>query len=369
MLTVHEQLIVLNRTTEIGSTALYRLIQSLGSLDRLWQATAGEISQAARIGPVVAERIAACRSDGAWLKKEMALALRDQVSILTLGEPQYPKALLTIADPPLVLYIKGNPDFEKPGIAVVGSRQASLYGLQCAEQLSFQLAEKGLTVISGLAMGIDAAAHRGALKARGCTIAVLGSGLAAIYPGRNKQLAQEIIKAEGAVISEYPMQTLPLPYHFPRRNRIISGLSLGVVIVEARHRSGALITADCALEQGREVFAVPGPMAAVNSQGTHKLLKQGARLVTGVEDILEELPLEQLRAVPDPSAPIPAASLTQAEERLLLCIAESPATIDAISVKSGLAAAMVTATLLQLELKGCIKQLPGKRFFRAKAPP
>ncbi len=360
MLTVSEQLILLNRTTEIGSTALYRLIQSMGSLDRLWQATAGEISQAARISPVVAERIAACRSDTDWLEKETTLAVRSQIAIVALGEEQYPKALLTIADPPLVLYIKGKADFEKPGIAVVGSRQASLYGIQCAERLGFELAEKGLTVISGLALGIDAAAHRGAVKARGVTFAVLGSGLAEIYPERNVKLATQIIETGGAIISEYPLQTQPLPYHFPRRNRIISGLSLGVVVVEARQRSGALITADCALEQGREVFAVPGPIGSVTSQGTHGLLKQGARLVAHVDDILEELGLK----CEEPSTSSAQSSITGSEHQVLLSVTKEPSSIDVIAAKSTFSAAAVCASLLQLELKGCIKQLPGKRFVR-----
>ena len=362
MLTEPELLILLNPTPVIGSTALYRLIQSMGSLDRLWQATAGEISQAARINPIVAGRIAACRSGIDWLKRETALAASSQVSILALGEEQYPKALLTIADPPLVLYIKGKPDFENPAIAVVGSRQASLYGLQCAERLSFQLAEKGLTVISGLALGIDAAAHRGAVKARAATLAVLGSGLAEIYPEKNVKLAQQIIETGGALISEYPLQTLPLPYHFPRRNRIISGLSLGVVVVEARQRSGALITADCALEQGREVFAVPGPIESVTSQGTHGLLKQGARLVAHVDDILEELGLKPEE--PSEATGSTKSGVTDSEHQVLLSVTKEPSSIDAIAAKSAFSAAAVCASLLQLELKGCIKQLPGKRFVR-----
>jgi DNA processing protein len=273
-----------------------------------------------------------------------------------------------------------------------------VYGLQCAERLAYDLALRGVTVVSGLARGIDAAAHRGALKTSGRTIAVLGGGLSRIYPPEHQGLADQIVR-QGALISEYPMEAAPLPHHFPRRNRLISGLSLGVVVVEASQRSGALITADCALEQGREVFAVPGPMTAVTSQGTHQLLKQGARLVTSVEDILEELRLIPLSAGPpaaggvamqplaDPSADeaqaepldsallrsgrIPSAvegestRLPPPERRVFACVdAHEPRYIDAIVDDSGLSLPEVSSALLHLELKQVIRQLPGKQFIR-----
>jgi len=269
--------------------------------------------------------------------------------------------------------------------------------LQAAERLAYELALRGITIISGLARGIDGAAHRGALKAGGRTIAVLGSGLNRLYPPEHLELAEQIAK-QGAVISEYPMETEPLPHNFPRRNRIISGLSHGVVVVEAGPKSGALITTDCALEQGREVFAVPGPITSVVSQGTHNLLKQGAKLVTSVDDILEELspllaqgsgvraqtstaegsglrvqaeppalspePLCHRAPNPQPRA-VPELQSPDIEQRVLTSIGiETPLYVDAIAERSGLAAHEVSAALLQLELKQLVRQLPGKRFVR-----
>lgn len=312
--------------------------------------------------------------------QERDLAHRHGVRIVALEDADYPQRLRTIYDPPAVLYVRGSlAPSDEIAVAVVGSRHASIYGLQCAERLAYDLALRGVTVVSGLARGIDAAAHRGALKASparrsstepgraGRTLAVLGNGLSRVYPPEHHALADEVT-AHGALISEYPMETAPIPHNFPRRNRIISGLSLGVVIVEAARRSGALITADCALEQGREVFAVPGPITAVSSQGTHHLLKQGARLVTSVEDILDELRLvpQPVRAsFPDDRGTAPTAALPEAERRVFACVSErDPLDIDVIAGHSGLAVAEVSSLLLQLEVKQLIRQLPGKRFVR-----
>ena len=291
MLTDRERLILLNLIPDVGSTPLRRLLDQFGDLDRVWQAGVRELRQVEGIGPLLAQRIAAgCRNER-LVGEEVALAQRAGVRIVTLEDADYPTLLREIPDPPLVLYVRGTlPDPAAPAVAIVGSRHASRYGVEIAERLAYDLALRGLTVISGLARGIDGAAHRGALKAQGRTLAVLGNGLSRIYPPEHEPLAKQIVE-QGAVISEYPMQMAPLAQNFPRRNRLISGLSLGVVIVEAAQRSGALITADMALEQGREVFAVPGPITRRTSQGTHHLLKQGARLVTSAEDILEELSL------------------------------------------------------------------------------
>ena len=286
-----ERLIRLNLIPDAGSARLRRALDAFGGLDRLWAASVSELQQAAGLSRPFAERLAAARQDDARFERELALAERCGVAILTLADAAYPARLRTIPDPPLALYVRGAlAAADEAAVAVVGARRASLYGLQCADRLSQDLALRGLTVVSGLAVGIDGAAHRGALRAGGRTLAVLGSGLARVYPPAHERLAEEVA-GRGAVLSEYPLEAEPFPGHFPQRNRIISGLSLGVVVVEASARSGALITADCALEQGREVFAVPGPMTSVTSEGTHRLLKQGARLVTSVEDILEELRL------------------------------------------------------------------------------
>ncbi len=294
MFSDRERFIALNLVPGIGSASLRRLLEAFGGLDRLVAAGAVELQEAAGLHARSAERLAAACRDERALRRELALTQRAGVAILTQADEGYPVGLRTIPDPPLALYVKGIPEaMTAPAVAIVGSRRASFYGLECAERLACELALRGVTIVSGLARGIDGAAHRGALKAGGRTIAVLGHGLSQIYPPEHERLANAVA-ASGWLVSEYPMDAAPLAHHFPRRNRLISGWSLGVVVVEAAARSGALITVDCALEQGREVFAVPGPMTAVTSQGTHHLLKQGARLVTSVEDILEELRLVPL---------------------------------------------------------------------------
>lgn len=372
-LTAREQLILLNLVPGIGSIHMRRLLDAFGNLDRLWTATPQELQQVEGIGPVLAQRLVAGCRDEAALQHELTLAKRDGVAIVTLLEDAtYPEPLRTLPDPPLALYIRGSlVAADAVAVAVIGARHASLYGLQCTDRLSYDLALRGITVVSGLARGIDAAAHRGALKTAGRTIAVLGSGLSRIYPPEHQELAAQVAR-QGAVISEYPMEMSPLAHNFPRRNRLISGLSLGVVVVEASQQSGALITADCALEQGREVFAVPGPMTSVTSQGTHQLVKQGARLVTSVEDILEELrltpqPVRDVTTQEMPSArsAVDLVHLPPSERRVFECVqAREPRYIDAIVDESGLSLAEVSSTLLQLELKQVIRQLPGKQFVR-----
>jgi DNA processing protein len=245
---------------------------------------------------------------------------------------------------------------------VVGSRLASFYGLQTAERFGFELASRGITVVSGLAKGIDSSAHKGALKAKGRTLAILGSGLADIYPEENIELAEKIFES-GAVISEFPMRTIPDRGNFPKRNRIISGLSLGVVCVEAAEKSGALITCDCALEQGREVFAVPGKVDSMTSKGTNKLIKQGAKLAQGVEDILEELDLSSRVDCKDPAGA--AGKVLDKEESLVYTLLSSdPMHIDDICIESGVPLGRVSKILLSLELRKFTKQLPGKNFVK-----
>lgn len=368
MLAKRERLIWLNLIPDVTAASLRRLLEAFKDLDQLWRAGPQELQRAAGIGPAVAQRIASSCRDEAPLARELALAQRLEVKIVTLEDDGYPARLKTIADPPLALYVRGTllPS-DECAVAIVGTRRASLYGLQCAERLGYDLALRGVTVVSGLARGIDGAAHRGALKTPGRTLAVLGSGISRVYPPEHAPIADAIVQ-QGALISEYPMEAGPLARHFPRRNRIISGLSLGLVVVEAPPKSGALISADCALEQNREVFAVPGPITTVMSQGTHELLKQGARVVTSVEDILEEL---HLIAVPTTSPPDPAAAagtpvqLPEPEERVFACVnAQQPTDADAIAAQSGLELPDLSSALLQLELKRLIQQLPGRRFIR-----
>lgn len=368
------RLIHLNLVPGVGSLRLRRLLDHFGALERVWQASVQDLQQVQGIGPGLAASIhAGCRDERA-LHDELVLAHHEGVAIVTLEDPDYPRPLRDIPDPPLALYYRGRlPEEGEVSVAVVGSRRASLYGLEAAERLAYDLALRSVTVVSGLARGIDAAAHRGALKAQGRTLAVLGCGLSRVYPSEHEALAREITQ-RGAVLSEYPMRMAPVAQNFPRRNRLISGLCLGVVIVEAAQRSGALITADCALEQGREVFAVPGPITRMTSQGTHQLLKQGARLVTGVEDILEEL---RLRPQPVPPAagsgpaPVSAAEGTGVQlrdpaRRVFASVPDhEPLDIDTIAVETNLQVSEVAAALLELEMKRLVRQAPGKRFVRA----
>jgi DNA processing protein len=307
-----------------------------------------------------------------FLQDELKLMRQQDVQFLTFQDTEYPQRLKTIPDAPVVLYIKGQKlSNDDVSIAMVGSRQASVYGQNTAEQLSLSLAERGLTVISGLARGIDTAVHRGALKAKGRTIAVLGSGLADIYPASNKRLAEQIIK-DGTLVSEFAMTMPPISYNFPRRNRIVSGLSLGVVVVEAALKSGALITCDFALEQGREVFAVPGPINHPNSNGVHQLIKQGAKLVGHVDDILDELKLEIRQTLilgeqtqTSKKDVDSGSTLTEAERSILKELLRGPAHIDGLAFAFQKSPAEMTGLLLKLELKGVVRQLPGKMFMRS----
>lgn len=278
--------------------------------------------------------------------------------ILTLADDAYPKALLEIADPPSLLYVRGNPTILKMRcLAMVGSRNATPQGLQTAENFARTLAAKGLCIVSGLALGIDAAAHRGALSAGGDTIAVIGTGADRIYPARNKELALAIVE-HGAIISEFPLGTPSIAANFPRRNRIISGLSRGVLVVEAAPESGSLITARLAGEQGREVFAIPGSIHSPVARGCHKLIKQGAKLVETANDVLEELgnfpcPEEQLETTP-----------TDDEHPVLAAIGHDPCSLDDLVDYTGQSAEQLLPELLILELSGKIAPLPGNRYQR-----
>lgn len=298
------------------------------------------------------------------VKEDLSLAQKNGVKIITFSDPDYPSLLRHIHDPPPVLYVRGKLHGDSLNIAIVGSRNPTLYGRTVTERLSGDLAQRGFTVVSGMARGIDAAAHTGALATEGKTVAVLGSGMGTIYPAENKRLFYQIAES-GAVISEFPFLTPPEAHNFPVRNRIISGLSLGTVIVEATHRSGSLITARLAAEQGREVFAVPGSITSFKSMGTHRLIKQGAKLVEHVEDILEELNLDQ----PIPSIDTkekPAIPLTPEEKKILNELSPYPIHIDKLVRNLSLSAAQVSSLLLQLELKGLVTQSPGKLFTRSE---
>ena len=315
------------------------------------------------IGSELAGKLTAWEST-AEVEKERKWAEELGLTVLTFADEAYPPALREIYDPPLVLYIKGKiPETWPRGVGVVGSRETSHYGLENAKKLGYQIAYAGVPVISGLARGIDTAAHLGALAAKGITWAVLGCGLDQMYPPENDALAAKIVESGGCLISELPLGTSPDKRTFPMRNRIVSGLSFGVLVIEAGRQSGALITARQANEQGRQVFAVPGRIDNPQAQGCHQLIKDGAKLVEGVEDILTELeffiPKEGVvtaRALP--------SNLTPEEEKIFAAIELDETPIDAITRTTGLPSGTVSSTLLRLEMRKLVRQLPGKMFVR-----
>jgi len=297
-----------------------------------------------------------------WIKEaeeELKKIKTMGVEIITYSDQRYPVLLKQIADPPPFIYLKGEAQLlNTPSIAIVGARRASFYGSKTATNLATNLAELGITVVSGLARGIDAAAHQGALQAGGNTIAVLGCGLDIVYPLENKKLYAEI-KKQGAIISEFPLGTPPLSQNFPVRNRLISGLSLGVVVVEAAFRSGSLITARLALEQGKEVFAVPGSISSFYSKGTHALIKQGAKLVENVMDIVEELNL----SVPKETSEHYNIKLDPFSERIISLL-HTPKNLEEIALNLKESVVDVSSILTLLEVQGLVKQLPGKKYIR-----
>lgn len=356
-----DDLILLNRAG-IGYVRLKKLIDIFGEPKRIINAGRDLLITVEGIGPEMALRISALR-DGNGIKEERDLIKKYNVSVLSLSDEDYPVSLRNIYDPPLVLYVKGRlTDQDRTAVALVGSRRASTYGINICHSLSGSLAGLGITVVSGLARGIDSAAHRGALLAGGRTVAVLGSGLGHIYPPENRKLAVEISEA-GAVVSEFPMNTPPVPRNFPIRNRIISGLSLGTVVVEAARKSGALITARCALEQGREVFAVPGKAGSSTAGGTHQLIRQGAKLVENANDIIEELNLD---IVPfgriSVSSGKKGSALRGPKKKIYDMLSDEPVHIDGIMEECRMSAPETSRLLLELEINKMIKELPGKNF-------
>lgn len=284
----------------------------------------------------------------------------DNNHIVTLGDADYPQSLLNITDPPLLLYVKGRLGLlNKTALAIVGSRHATPQGISNAEQFAKTLSDAGLCIISGMAHGIDAAAHHGALDGSSASIAVVGTGLDKVYPSANRDLAHLLAK-QGALISEFPLGTPPIAGNFPRRNRIISGMSIGCLVVEASLQSGSLITARLAMEQGRDVFAIPGSIHTPQSRGCHKLIKQGAKLVESAQDILDELPCKIRTAIP---APPPSPAIHE-EANLLDLIGNDPVSMEVICARSGLTVSQLSAMLLTYELEGHLATLPGGLFQR-----
>lgn len=349
----------------IGNVIYKNLIRHFGSPERIFQAAPEELAAVEGINARAIESIKNFKPLPD-IDRELERIARADINIITFTSPEYPENLKNIYDPPPFLYVKGAiRKQDAHSMAVVGSRSASEYGMKVTEEISRSLAACGLTIISGMARGIDSCAHHGALAAGGRTIAVLGSGVDVVYPPENKKLYHTIV-ANGAVVSEYPMGTEPNSYNFPARNRIISGLSRGVLVVEASPKSGSLITARLALEQGRDVFAVPGNIFSFKSRGTNNLLRSGAKLVESARDILEELQIhiDELKEA-EIKENEKIRELSPEQKKMFEMIQEEPVQIDELITKSGFSTGQTSSLLLELELNGLIRQLPGKRFIRS----
>jgi DNA processing protein len=356
--------LILNSLRLIGPVRVRRLLEAFGSVENIFLQHTASLSAVDGIGQKAAESIRE------WEKNfdpaaELAELRRLNISVIDREDARYPKQLLEIYDPPLVLYYKGDlAAAQRRGVGVVGSRQTSHYGLETAKKLSYQMAYAGLPVVSGLARGIDTAAHQGALAAKGRTIAVLGCSLDLMYPPENQALAELMVEKNGLLLSEFPLRTPPDKQTFPMRNRIVSGLSGGVLVVEAGADSGALITARMALDQGRQVFAVPGRIDNPQSRGCHRLIKEGAKLVESVEDILAEFEfLFPKSAISEPRRALPA-DLSEDERVILEHLGMEEIQLDELIRKCQLPSARMSSTLLRLEMRKLVRQLPGKFFIK-----
>ncbi|MBX3663000.1 MAG: DNA-processing protein DprA [Burkholderiales bacterium] len=341
----------------LGPQSLRRLLIALGSPEAVLAASQPTLRA------IVSDRIAMAIGKGGADRSTWSAVepwLEDPANrIITLADAEYPESLLEIPDPPVLLYVKGHHNLiRRPGLAVVGSRNATAQGVANAEAFAGALSHAGLTIVSGLALGIDAAAHRGGLAGTGSTVAVVGTGLDVVYPARNRDLAHRIAE-QGALVSEFPLGTPALAANFPRRNRLICGLCKGCLIVEAAISSGSLITARLAAEQGREVFAIPGSIHSPLSKGCHALIKQGAKLVESAQDILEELGLQH-----PPEPPHANRTARKDDHPLLRHIGFEPVDIDTLQLRSGLPIDSINTSLTELEVSGAIAALPGNRWQR-----
>src|SRR5579863_1821731 len=371
------QWLALALTPGLGPTKARRVIEFFGSVQALFRASLTEL-EAAGLRAVSAQSLGT-GSSMELAQHEMGKAFAVGAQIVSLDDPRYPAQLKQIYDPPLILYVRGNDAvISQPGIALVGTRHPTPYGSGMSERLACDLAARGLVIFSGMARGIDTAGHRGAIAAKGKTVAVWGTGVDEVYPKENKRLAEQILALGGAVISEFPIGTFPAPQNFPIRNRIISGISLGVLVVEAAEYSGTRITARCALEQNREVFAVPGNVTNKGSWTPNTLIKQGAKLVATWEDIWEELPAQvKLTLQPEGGNESQAeqtaslfgeAELAPHEKKIFALLKADEAThIDDIveRLEPALSSSEIFAALFELELAGKVKQLPGKNFVKS----
>lgn len=356
--------LALNMVPGIGRKLYHRLINHFQSPAKVFQASYGQLLQIEGVGENLSETITSFDVDKV-IEQEKKLVKLNRVSIITFQDDIYPENLKKIYDPPPVLYMKGSIlKSDNIAVAIVGTRTASRYGKLVTEKISSELAERGVTIISGMASGIDSIAHRSAIAARGRTIAVFGCGVNMTYPAENINL-KEKIQENGAVFSEFPMNTRPERTNFPMRNRIISGLSLGTIVIEAAEKSGALITSDFALEQGKDVFAVPGNINSPKSKGTNRLIKMGAKLVENADDVIEEFPYEikmLLQAKGKQKEKTEVPDLSDDEKKIYVLLSEEEIHIDTLIQESQLPSQKVSALLIQLELRDVVKQQSGKMF-------
>jgi DNA processing protein len=369
--------LALTLTPGVGPTRARKLVDHFGSAEAVFQASLTEL-ESTGIQAVSAQSLATGKS-AELAREEVARAAAGGATLISLEDPSYPLRLKEIYDPPLVLYVRGNLEaLTHPGIAMVGTRHPTPYGSGMAERLACDLATHGLVIISGMARGVDTASHRGAISAKGKTIAVFGTGVDVIYPKENSRLSEQILALGGTLISEFPLGTFAAPQNFPIRNRIISGMSVGVLVVEAAEYSGTRITARCALEQNRDVFAVPGNVTNKNSWGPNTLIKQGAKLVATWEDVWEDLPTEVRLALTPRTAPesanassaslFPDEGLPPHEKRILSLLKADEAThIDELveKLETELSSSEIFAALFELELAGKVRQMPGKNFVKS----
>jgi DNA processing protein len=369
--------LAISLTQGLGPTRARKLVDYFDGPEAVFRASLTEL-EATGMQAVSAQSIATGKSAES-AREEMARAAAEGVTLLSCEDDCYPNRLKEIYDPPLVLYVRGNPEILKhPGIAMVGTRRPTPYGSGMAERLACDLAAQGLVIISGLARGVDTASHRGAITGRGKTVAVFGTGVDVIYPKENSRLAEQILTLGGVLMSEFPMGTAAFPQNFPIRNRILSGMSVGVLVVEAAEYSGTRITARCALEQNRDVFAVPGNVTNKNSWGPNTLIKQGAKLVATWEDVWEDLPPEVKLALTPPASSesgastsaslFPDTGLPPHERKIMSLLKADEAThIDELveKLENEMSSSEIFAALFELELSGKVKQMPGKNFVKS----
>lgn len=358
--------LALNMISGIGNSVFKNLLEKFYHPEGVFEARLSELMKVEGVRKEIAHRIVK-REFISDPEEELRKVKKCNARIITYTDPSYPSFLKEISSAPVLLYVKGKDiPVNRTFVAIVGSRNPTHYGIKTAEKLAAGLAIRGVGVVSGLAKGIDSAAHRGCLRGKGFTIAVMGTGIDTVYPASNRRLSEQVME-DGTLITEFPLGSPPEPRNFPIRNRIISGMSRGVVVVEATKNSGSLITASFALDQGRDVFAVPGSIDSFKSMGTHFLIKQGAKLVENADDILEELDFSE--RLPRNSSLFTGISeklpeMAESERKVYEIIGNYPIHVDQIVRAGGMDAGEVLSILMQMELKGIVKQLPGKMFVR-----